>query len=256
MPPQRPPHGAIAAGPRPAERARTVLHAAPVLEVLAPPARGLVLDHGTDRDGRPLLIVVNGSALAGVVAAARGPVDVAVHAARLSPLRVADRLRGRVALRGTLDVVPLAERGLALLQLARQGRARAACALPADSSLLRVEPVALDVDGVGVGPVDYRRATPDPLVDAEPALLQTLLAERPHDLAGLCAMLDPMLLVDAVEIAPSGLDRYGLTVRIAGRRHVREARLPFVTPVDGPRDVPVALQVLLGRARSASRPLL
>lgn len=256
MPSPRSPHGAIAAGPRPAERARTVLQAAPVLEVLAPAAHGLVPDHGTDRHGRPLLIVDDGSALAGLVAAARGPVEVSLHAARLSPLRVPDRLRGRVEIRGLLDVVPPAERPLALLQPDRQGRAPAACALPEGSSLLRIEPVTISVDGVGVDPVDHRCAAPDPLVDAEPALLQTLLAARPRDLAGLCTMLDPMLLVDVVEIAPSGLDRYGLTLRVAGRDHVREARLPFVAPVDGPRDVPVALQVLLGRARSALPPLL
>ena len=251
--PSLPGPGPVATGPGPAERARSALHGAPVLEIHGPGVSWHAVSHGYDRDGRPLLLAEDVSPLAALVAAASGPVAVAVHAARIRPLRVADRVRCRVELRGRLDVVPFGEHSLALLELARQGRAPAASALPEGSSLLRVQPIMIIVDGIGVDPRDYRDCEPDPLIDDELRLLHEL-AGRPHDVTALCTMLDPALLTDAVEIAPSGLDRYGITLRVAGHDHVRETRLPFPEPLDGPREVAGAIQVLLGRARYRSRP--
>lgn len=233
-------------GPTPAERARTVLRAAPVLEVTAAGVRCTVDRHGADRFGRPVLLVADAGPLATVLAGAEGPVPTLIDAAQVRPLPGPDRVRARVELLGWIDVVPSTAH--------RSAMATLPCALPTPlsrsqlgGSVLRAEILTVAVDGTPVDPDDFALAEPDPLVDHEAGLLRALLADRAHDLARLCELLDVMSTVGATEIVPVGVDRFGLTFRVERPGGTREVRLPFRAPVTAPCGLPAAVRRLADR---------
>lgn len=149
--------------PTPAERARTVLRAAPTLEVTAAGVRCIVDRHGVDRCGRPVLLVADVAPLAALLAGAAGPVPVLVDGAQLRPLPGPDRIRARIELLGWIDVVPVTEHRSAMAGMAH--------ALPtaisrsgAGMSVLRVDVAGVSVDDEAVDPDDFARAEPVHLV--------------------------------------------------------------------------------------------
>ncbi|HVL86328.1 MAG TPA: hypothetical protein VM367_18835 [Pseudonocardia sp.] len=252
------PHGEP--GPDPAERCRTVLAASPLLEVTAHGSPSLVGAHASDPDGRPLLLVPDVAPAASAVAGSRAAVPARVRAAQLRPLQVVDRVRARVELHGSLDVVPVGERGAAMLRLADLGRMPPGAAhlagapapeVPDGHALLRIDPHHVTLDGAPVDLDAYAAAVPDPFAGRESTLLRRLLGDRPQAVAGLATLLDPAVVAEATEIAPSGLDRRGVTILVATPAWSREIRLAFAAPADTPAALEGALGVLLA---SAGRP--
>lgn len=230
--------------PDPAERARTTLSACPLPEITAHGLVSLVPDHAVDRDGRPVLLVPDDSELAGIVAGSIGDVPVRLRAAHLRSLHVPDRVRTRVELHGRLDVVePGGLVPAPSLHTARDGR-----------SLLRIRPDHVTVDGEAVEPDAYRCAAPDPFAHSEAELLRRLLGEHPETVAALCGLLEPRLVAQATEIAPSGLDRFGIAMLTTGPAGSSESRIPFPVPVSGTGTLLGALQALLAAARTRCRP--
>lgn len=213
--------------PDPSERARSTMRAASFLEIATRGATDLISLHGTDQRGRPLLVVADSCAIASTVAASPGPVPVQLSAARVGAVPVADRARDHVSMRGRIDVVPPHERAAATAHLVGTGRLAAIGLLPVGCSLLRVEPVVVRLDGTVVEAEAYRRAEPDPLAAQEDRLIRDLVLLRPRELAVICTLLDPAVTADAVLIVPSGVDRYGVTLRIATPDRIRWARIPF-----------------------------
>lgn len=210
------------------ERARTVLRTSPTLEVVADGIREFVAEHGADQRGRPLLMLPASSP---VVAAARSAtLGVRLRAASLRLVEVADRVRARLELHGHLRA----------LRVLRSGRV-----------LLATEVLAVRLDGSAVDPDTYADSRPDPFADDEAALVRALLRHRPATLAGACAQVVPDLVATAVAIAPSGLDRHGVTVWLAGPGWSREIRLGFPAPLDANGDIAAAVRTLL---REAARP--
>jgi hypothetical protein len=241
-------------GPAPAERARSALAACPIPEVTAHGTRSLVPLHATDADGRPVLLVPDDSPPAAAVAGSTGDVPVVLRAAHLRPLQVVDRVRARVELHGRLDVVAPAERGPAMLRLAHLGGVAVAGVVlagqvPAGHTLLRLRPDQVTLDGEPVDLAEFGRAAPDPFACREGELLRRLLRDRPEAVAGLCTLLDPAVLADATEIAPSGLDRHGLTIRASSPTGPRESRLAFPEPVACSGALEEAMRALLARSR-------
>lgn len=240
------------AGPTPAERARTVLQSAPVLEVTAAGVRWTVVQHGADRLGRPVLSVAGRSPLAAVLATAGEPVPVLVHAARLRPQGGPDRVRARIELLGWLDVIPVTGHRAAMAALS-DALPTALDRLRAGSSLLRAEIVGIVLDGVAVDPAAYERAEPDPLADHEGPYLRDLVVDRPDELARLCTLLEPGLVAGAAEIAPTALDRYGITVRIGRPDGDSEVRLTFRAPLTAARELDAAVRQLVDRCPAGKR---
>lgn len=236
--------------PSPAERARTAMWISPTLEIAA--AGGVVATvaaHVTDDSGRPMLTVDRRSPLAELLAGMRGPVPMVVHAAALRPIQGPDRVRTRVELRGFLTIVRRpAEHIAAALRWASTRTAERPPFKPG-CLMLRGEVLAINIDGLQVDPDAYAAAAPDPLVDHETAILEELLRNRTADIIEICGLLEPELLAEATEIAPSGLDRHGLTVWLSGPERVCEIRLPFAMPVDRLHDLPAAMGLLLDGVR-------
>ena len=206
--------------------------------------------HGTDATACPLLVVSDASPLAAMVAGGRGPIPTRVRGAQLRPLPVADRVRTAVDVWGWLDTVP----GPAHADLLRRVIHFCPADVPRladDCVLLRcvVEQVLL-VDEGGVELAGFRAAQPDPLQRHEAEFVRHLLAAHVTELAELCRLLHPELMEVAVEIAPSGLDRHGLTLRIVTPDDVHEIRLPFAAPAEDPRALAAAMRQLLARARA------
>lgn len=219
--------------PTPAELARTALRASPTLEIVAGGVTATVGRHDTDRRGRPMLLVDRRSALAELATNKLDPVPMLVWAASLRPVELPDRVRARVELSGYLDTV---------------------CPMRCGQVQLRGEVLAVTLDGARIDPDAYARAASDPHVDDEAALLRTLLRNRPAALARACARLEPELVAAATAIAPSGLDRHGVTVWLGGPGWARELRLPFPEPLDDPGAAASTVAALLDAAASGRRP--
>lgn len=239
---------AAVGGPGPAERARTVLAACPLPEVTADGSPGLVAMHVTGPDGTPVILTPDRSPLA--EAGARDDVPVLLRAVQLRPLQVPDRVRARVEIHGRLGPVPQAEHATAMLRLARTGVVPVTTELPDGLVLLRVVPAQVTLDGAAVDVDAYRGARPDPFAHREGQLLRRLFGDRPDAVAGLCTLVDPALLAGATEIAPSGLDRHGITIMATAPGGARETRIPFDAPLARVGALDEALQLLLDRARA------
>jgi len=212
--------------PTPAERARTTLRACPVLEVVARDVPSLVAEHGADRRGRPLLLLDPAATLAEFAVRASEPILVRVRATSLRPVEVPDRVRARVELCGYVDTIRQHTSG---------------------QILLRVEVLAVTLDGAVVDPDAYAAAVCDPHIDDESVHLRPL-RDRPAALARACGRVARELVAAATAIASSGLDRYGITVWLGGPGWTREIRLPFDAPVESGDDVAAAVAGLLDGA--------
>ncbi len=207
-----------------AERARTTLTVAPVLDVFARGVLTSVATHRVDLGGRVVLVVDEGSPLLSVFGGAGAPASVLVRAAHLYPLHGPDRVRARVEVLGRL--------------------AAPCCRAALDRRTLVVAPTHVSLDELVVSMRRYRRAAPDPLATVETDELERL-GGRPQDLARMCALRAADATADATVILPVGLDRYGLTLRITDARTTFEHRLRFPFDVDDPAALPRALRGLL-----------
>lgn len=236
--------------PDAAERARTVLAAAPTVDVEARGGAWTVLRHGTDPSGCPLLLVSADPAedltCTGHGAVPR-PALVTLHAAQLHVLRMPDRIRHRVEIRGTVTEVSPVEAD----QLLSAAGTRFLDAVD-ESFLLRLEPARVLLDGEPVGLAEYRAAAPDPLGPVADDLMRDLVRNRQDDLVWLCTLLGPDAVEGATEIAPVGVDRWGLTLRVARPDGAVEHRIGFPDPVERVAALHRMLARLIAFARSAT----
>lgn len=233
-------------GPTVAERARTALAAAPTLAVTAFGTDWTVLAHGTDAAGRLLLLFPERPLAQARPAVGASAERAVVNASRLHVIRLPDRVRCRIQVRGT--IAPVASPEHVLPDGGDPARLLDAIG---GHTLVRIEPAQVLLDGSPVPLTGYRAAAPDPLHPFEIARLEDLLYRRQQDLAWLCTLLGPEPVVDATEIAPIELDRYGLTIRVTTPRGHADHRLPFPFPVDRSDVLDRVLRRLVGFARSA-----
>jgi Protein of unknown function (DUF2470) len=239
--------------PTAAERARTLAYgiAGGVVDTPAATEPLPVPAHATDDEGRPYLLLPNGSP---VVAALQDEPDLpaALHVSDVAPVALADRLRGQAWLRGWLTQVPVRERRLAamrlshlhpwpeLLDLANPARSEhpAGSGNSACWTVLALEIAEVEVlDGWGhavLEPEEYAAAAPDPFVALEPQMLEHLDGCHRAELRALFrhrfGTFDPEPAVRAL-----GLDRYGLWLRCltagSDEREPLDLRVEFPAPV-------------------------
>ncbi|WP_053202703.1 hypothetical protein [Jiangella muralis] len=222
--------------PTPAERARTLLRGRlPGLLFLDDVTVPLPVRHGTDRAGRPLLLVPAAGGLRATLRS-RGP------AAPGGVLRVDDvppsadaPSLGQARASGRLHPVDPDASTAAALEFAASNPLPSLLGVGTDAVLYR-----LDVTGVhlltdgGGGPLDvaaYAAAGPDPLHEAERDLLLDLADHHRDELEPWFRAALASAGVDAERPRAARLDRYGFTVD-TGRPRRRWVRLDFGRPLD------------------------
>jgi hypothetical protein len=224
-------------GPSPAERARTVLACAAVPTVdLAGRVAEDVGVHAVTTGGAPVMLVPASGVLGG--RAACGPAVATLHATRVLPLPVPDRVLARVTIHGTLGPVTDLPGALDLL-----GRAA-----DPDQVALQLDPHQVRLGGEPVDPDAYRLAAPDPIAPRSDALVTHLLRRHADQMVALADLLDRRLVDAAWTIAPACVDRFGLTFHLAGPAGVAYPRLDFPAAVRHPSQLPAALRALHRRA--------
>lgn len=99
----------------------------------------------------------------------------------------------------------------------------------------------------------FARATPDPIVPHELALLQHLVTAH-HDQLDLLARPFVRQLIGfqqsgtGIEVVPLALDRFGLRVRFAMEQHIADARFDFAQPLQAPEQLRTAMHRLFHHA--------
>jgi hypothetical protein len=224
-------------GPSPAERARTVLACAavPMIDIAGRLAEDVAV-HATNAEGALVLLVPATGTLGG--RAACGPAVATVHATRLLPLPVPDRVLARVTIHGTLELVGNTATAPELL-----GRTA-----DPDQAVLRLEPHQVRLDGEPVDPDAYRLAAPDPIAPRSDKLVTHLIRRHVEQMMALTELLDRRLVDAAWTIAPAYVDRFGLTFHLAGPAGVTLPRLDFPAAVRHQGQLPAALRALHRRA--------
>ena len=248
--------------PTPAERARTLAgraqHASVVGQVIG--AGG-----GSDLRAAPTLHHVPATGAATLqfpsdhplVLHARERGDallrVLLELADVAPVTVRRPVRGLLWLSGRLRVLPL--------RVARRAALRIAAELPDErlldvghgEALLRLEPamvVLSDAEGTeALSPTAMAAAPPDPVAAAGDRWLAHLAAAHAGTLSSLVPRLPPQLRLPGHRLAPLGVDRYGLRLRVETERDDHDVRLPFTAPLSCPGQLGGAVRALIGDER-------
>jgi hypothetical protein len=217
-------------GPTPAERARTALACAavPTVDLSGRDAEDVGV-HAVTVEGAPVLLVP-ATGLLGRRAAC-GPAVATLHATRLLPLPVPDRVLARVTIHGTL-----ARAAVVPAELGRPAEP--------DRMALQLDPHQVRLDGEPVDPDAYRLAAPDPIAPRSDELVLHLIRRHVDQVMALTELLDPRLVDAAWTIAPAHIDRFGLTFHLAGPTGVVFPRLDFPVAVRHQDQLPAAMRAL------------
>lgn len=210
-------------------------------------------------DGTVALVLAGSDPAADTVAgqpAGQALLELTDHA----PLRLRERVRALVWIRGRLAKVPAAEVcGLldriaaehpspVLLQVRSPRTRHPAPAGEARSTLLRLtveSAVLADTTGAeAVAVDDLLAARPDPFCAVEADWLRHLDAKHPEVVARLAARLPASLRRGAIR--PLGIDRGGVWLRVEHPDGDHDARLAFTRPVEDLAGLNRAVRVLMG----------
>jgi hypothetical protein len=236
-----------AAGPEPAERARTVLAHAPTAVLEVGPDLSVTLDVvAVDVDGSLVLVVAADGPLADRVAS--GPAAGTLHGALVGPVPGPDRRLDLVSVHGTVEFADDVRTALEVVLAAHPDRPADTVLRPDASALLRMTDPHVRLDGEPVDPAAFAAAAPDPLADGSDDAVTHLLCAHPDQVVALAHLLADDVLHDADAVAPVRIDRFGVVMRIdtpAGSRH---ARLDFPAALRGPAELPAAMRELGCRA--------
>jgi hypothetical protein len=239
---------------RRAERARTTLASAPVLSV-AVDGRGSedVGAHAVDADGS-LVLLVPADGMLGTRTGC-GAAVATVHAARLLPLAVPDRAVDQTTAYGRVGLAADVEAALDVLINADPGRSAQVVLREDASALLRLDVVAVRVDGDPVDPEEYAAAEPDRIALACDATIAHLLRCHAEEMVELAHLLDPELLDAAWTVAPVLVDRWGVTFHVGCPTRTVRVRADFPEALRGPEELSAAMQALQRRAAHRRRPV-
>jgi hypothetical protein len=119
--------------------------------------------------------------------------------------------------------------------------------------LLRLDVVAVRVDGEPVDPEEYAAAEPDGIALAGDATIGHLLRCHAGEMVELAHLLDPELLHAAWTVAPVMVDRWGVTFHVGCPTRTVRVRSDFPEALHGPEDLSAAMQTLQRRAALAAR---
>jgi uncharacterized protein DUF2470 len=237
-----------------ADRARTLAYGVAAGELLTaalPDAYQPLAAHGTDEDGRPLLLV---PAASEAVVAVRTQPDLAatLHVWDVVPIPLADRVRGQVWVHGWLTEVPADRRRAAALRISRL-HPRPELLDSGGWALLAMEVGEVELCDLwgeaALEPEQYLAGLPDPFVAIEHRVLAHLDGGHREELAALArSRLGPQ--ADQAVVRPLGLDRHGLWLRCTGLDRVQsepaDLRVDFPVPVRDLHGMQAACRALFG----------
>lgn len=227
------------AGPRRAERLRSVLAYAQVLMLEATRGVALLDARAVEASGSLLVVAPAGWEAAGL------PAPATVHAALTIPVAVAERAFDPVTVHGRIALVPAAGLAEARTALAKACRTRLSETPQLDSAIIvRFEVLEASLAGVRVGLDEYRSAEVDPVAAESDEFVAHLVEEQPGQVAQLTQLLDPSLVRAAEALAPVRVDRHGVTFRVVTDRGAVDARLEFPVMLQNPAQLPAAVHLL------------
>jgi hypothetical protein len=211
-------------GPSPAERARTLLHAADSLTLDWAGGRHEVhREHHCDGSGALTVDLPLSSPLAHQLGetgrGAPGRVPVRLHLTDVAPMAGGDRVRAQLTVTGRVWPGPVG----------RTCPAHREAPGPVMVAAVEVADITFRRGGatVVVAVQDYRRAEPDPLALLEAGQLAHLARDHPDAVDLLTRLLDARKLMGARGVVPWALDRYGIVLRILRPDGVADVRLRF-----------------------------
>jgi hypothetical protein len=255
--------------PTPAERARTLAGRARHASVVGP-ATGSNPGGDGDLRAAPTLHHVPATGAATLqfpsdhplVLAARGRADallpVMLELADVAPVTVRRPVRGLLWLSGRLRVLPLRVARRAALRIAAEQPDERLLDVGHGEVLLRLEPamvVLSDAEGTeALAPTAMAAAPPDPVADTGDRWLAHLAAAHAGTLSSLVPRLPPHLRRPGHRLAPLGVDRYGLRLRVETERDDHDVRLPFTAPLSCPGQLGGAVRALVGAERRGEVP--
>ncbi|GLZ46521.1 hypothetical protein Acsp06_27060 [Actinomycetospora sp. NBRC 106375] len=262
----RPPETSLPPVPPPAERARTLTgrarHAAvigssdPDGELRAAPTLHHVPATGAATlqfpEDHPLVLQVRerGESL----------LPVMLELADVAPVTVRRPVRGLLWISGRLRVLPLRVARRAALRIAAEHPDERLLDVGHGETLLRLEPamvVLSDAEGTeALAPTAMAAAPPDPVATTGDAWLAHLAAAHAGTLSALVPRLPPHLRRAGHRIAPLGVDRLGLRLRVEGDDPARgdhDVRLPFAASLSCPGQLGAAVRALIGWEREDER---
>jgi uncharacterized protein DUF2470 len=105
---------------------------------------------------------------------------------------------------------------------------------PDASALVRVDVEQVWLDGAPVELDAYRQAECDPLAAGSDKFVAHLVQHHAAGVVLLAHLLDAATVYSARLIAPTGVDRFGLTFRLVGDAGTTRTRLNFPAALRGP----------------------
>lgn len=258
----RPPGTSLPPVPPPDERARTLAGRARHAAVIGEPEDGdpraaPTLHHVPSTgaatlqfpDDHPLVLRVRerGDAL----------LPVMLELADVAPVTVRRPVRGLLWISGRLRVLPLRVARRAALRIAAEQPDERLLDVGHGEVLLRLEPamvVLSDAEGTEVlAPTAMAAAPPDPVAATGDAWLAHLAAAHAGTLSALAAHLPLHLRRPGRRLAPLGVDRLGLRLRVESDTDDHDVRLAFPRALSCPGQLGEAVRALVGE-RDAPAP--
>ncbi|MFF9350156.1 DUF2470 domain-containing protein [Streptomyces sp. NPDC014734] len=225
------PHSTPITRPTPAERVRSILHAAHSMTVISDGRHSEVRRvGGTDATGH---IHLHAPA-DGTPAPPHARLPIRLELTDIAPTAVRDRLRARVTLTGLLTA-PYSDEA-----------PRSTC-MEFGQALLE--------DGSGrhfVTPDELGAAVPDPLARSEADMLTHLVDSHRELVPLLVRLARPQPERGLLRAVPLAMDRYGVTLRLEYPTTHSDVRLPFARPIADLDQAGSRIRGLLAAARRAS----
>lgn len=249
--------------PPPAERARTLAgrarHAAVIGDVGDGELRAAPTLHHVPATGAATLQFPDDHPL---VTAVRDRGEALLPAmlelADVAPVTVRRPVRGLLWISGRLRVLPLRVARRAALRIAAEVPDERLLDVGHDEVLLRLEPamvVLSDAEGTeALAPTAMAAAPPDPVAATGDGWLAHLAAAHAGTLSALVPHLPAHLRRPGHRLAPLGVDRLGLRLRVeidGPEPADHDVRLPFRHPLSCPGQLGQAVRALLGDVRGA-----
>lgn len=243
--------------PTPAERARTLAGRARHAALIGEPEHedgGLRVAptlHHVPATGAATLQFPDDHALV-LAARERGDalLPVMLELSDVAPVPVRRPVRGLLWVSGRLRVLPLRVARRAALRIAAEQPDERLLDVGHGETLLRLEPtmvVLSDAEGTeALAPTAVAAAAPDPVAATGDAWLAHLAAAHANTLSALVPRLPIHLQRPGHRIAPLGVDRHGLRLRIESENDDHDVRLPFGAPLSCPGQLGEAVRVLIG----------
>jgi uncharacterized protein DUF2470 len=246
--------------PTPAERARTLAGRARHAAVIGEPEqsdgdlRAAPTLHHVPATGAATLQFPDDHALV-LAARERGDalLPVMLELSDVAPVSVRRPVRGLLWISGRLRVLPLRVARRAALRIAAEQPDERLLDVGHGETLLRLEPtmvVLSDAEGTeALAPTAVAAAPPDPVAATGDAWLAHLAAAHANTLSALVPRLPVHLRRPGNRIAPLGVDRHGLRLRIETEdpdATDHDVRLPFDAPLSCPGQLGEAVRALIG----------